>query len=825
MPIRFRDQRSVLARASLSLAAHTSAISGSFTAVVNRTGVISSGLTQMPAAFVGTHVFAQNRTGTIASTLQGATSLLVGGPQSADDWSARSANAVYANRLQQSSDLTGINTSSPRPVVIDTSVKVSGASGSARFDRLSTDGESAGQLRIQIPGGFIQGTTFYWSLRKRVDRYMARQIWPTNDNGVTGWKDMIMSTFAASNVLGELVNQLNDNAGMPLGYYQNSFATAIPWDQSISTACSGSDLVWQPGIDRGSNPLTGTDPDTGSAWSACQQDRARRGGLYSTKDAPANDWAHGIGDPISGAFRWYPDEWVTLTNRLIFGTPNVANSRLTCWAAREGQGYVLLADLTNIRLDMATLYDGFWPLGYISRCIAGGKQVTSRSGELSGISIDGVGLGTPTGAGTLEWNATTGRARFAASGESFGTARGLPTVGTLKNLGSFGHTAGGNILGGRHLVVERTGSLPSSGITTETVTIGTGRKDCAAYCSDIIISTTPIKAAGGFVPPIGAIGEAFAALAPGTWGTFPMTGMNAALVAGGVGGDHILSYTKIAHWDPIRRRVVFCGHTHEQPNSVSRTIVMNESGVWSTDGPTGETSTGNTHTGYNYVIDPRNGDIYEMVWLSNQGRVRRAGTGAYTTTGFAAYSNPPNGMNGCALNPYLDSGRGGFCYSNEGSIAYYLPRTNAWTVLSTSYPNLMGGGQNFAIFVPKTRSILLGGGEDTGGLPYLRMWQISESGVLTQRADLPGATGTSATMHTPITPTGNANPQWWAPGGTIREYNTSSNSFSVTGSLPFTAFDDTYFTCTIPEFGGLMCVYFTSAMTPSATARIYKFAS
>jgi hypothetical protein len=88
MPIRFRDQRSFLARAPLALAAHTSAFAGSFSVASPRVGIISTQTAPFTAAWTGNNTGVQNRTGTIGTTLSGHTSTLVGSafvPGSATD--------------------------------------------------------------------------------------------------------------------------------------------------------------------------------------------------------------------------------------------------------------------------------------------------------------------------------------------------------------------------------------------------------------------------------------------------------------------------------------------------------------------------------------------------------------------------------------------------------------------------------------------------------------------------------------------------------------------------------------------------------------------
>jgi hypothetical protein len=120
-----------------------------------------------------------------------------------------------------------------------------------------------------------------------------------------------------------------------------------------------------------------------------------------------------------------PDEWITLSCRVVVGTWGTFSSRWTMWAAREGQPYVRIFDQQNIRLGAGPDLNTLWLLPYVTNRVAGGRKVGSRTNGITGAEILTVGLGTPIGAGTLEYNAATQRFRWLGTGEAFGAARGF----------------------------------------------------------------------------------------------------------------------------------------------------------------------------------------------------------------------------------------------------------------------------------------------------------------------------------------------------------------------------------------------------------------
>ncbi len=387
----------------------------------------------------------------------------VAGPVGNDNWTTRSAGAVMSSRLDDVSvplsfgTAVGfylLNDSTVGNISRDTSIKHRTATASRRFSVGNVDGASTGVAGINYSSvrTFTQGDTMWCSLMVYAPPEMLYQAWPTGTQGPagseTGQKLFIMSSHTGTNQVNEVVPQLNYNNNLISGYHQDGISTAVVPDIGFASNCSGSDFKSQTAIDRGANPLVGTDPETASAWSACAQDRARYGGLYSAKSL--GQYQRGLGDPLSGGMRLYPNEWMCITSRLQIGTWGTNSSRWTLWAERENvPGYVTIHDEQNVKLGAGPNYDTLHILPYVTSRIPGGTHVGSRTNNITGVTILATGNGCPVGAGTLSYNATTHLFQWKGAGETFGTARGHSAAnGILRiNVSSTKTATTGNITG------------------------------------------------------------------------------------------------------------------------------------------------------------------------------------------------------------------------------------------------------------------------------------------------------------------------------------------------------------------------------------------
>lgn len=404
----------------------------------------------------------------------------------------------------------------PRLPVFDSSVAPPGFAGSMRIDVMPSDAAASGEAQFTFPSNsFTTGQTVYVQFLFRKSRSLCYQ-----PSGIQGTSDsekiVIFSHSVASHTAFEVVIQQN-NGSRTFGTYYEQGGPTVPDDVPYSSAYSSSDFRSHPSVDRGVARLTGVNPNSGVAWTTYEQQRARYGPLYSARQggAPPNGvvgfssgfpYANGPGDPLTGGISIEPDQWYVVLLKLVIGSPFTANTQRTIWIAPFGSAYQKLCDDTNLALGSdgrvggnGVLFNTVWTLPYASNRDPGtGTNVSSRSGQLaSAISIDASGLNCPVGAGQLEYNASTGALRFSASGQSYGAAQRFSTANgvTMLNLYSSG--------GGTSFIVVNllnASALPSSGTTTETVTIGSGRAAGSVWYAGMIASTQPINTYGGFAP-------------------------------------------------------------------------------------------------------------------------------------------------------------------------------------------------------------------------------------------------------------------------------------------------------------------------------------
>jgi len=302
-------------------------------------------------------------------------------PLDADaDWKARSAGALMATRFDTLEEVTRYRLLDGKHVDIswDAARKCSGA-GSMKFIVRSNEGQVAcnwfrhlsdafgtkgfedpngttGSFNTASDTGFNEGSVFEVSYRLYVPASMRNRIWL----GGGGWKTAIISHDRGSNQSFEIVHQNSAQRGYPHGYTQNPPNT-LGWDVSFYGAgCTAwPDYKHQPAINRGANPLTGNNPDTGQPWTACQQEWAQYGGTYGYG-------ASGYPDTIPGTRIWkywermgtaqkpigpvlYPaDNWIALKTTVHLNSYTQATNRVQVYAARrEHTDWQLVADLQN----------------------------------------------------------------------------------------------------------------------------------------------------------------------------------------------------------------------------------------------------------------------------------------------------------------------------------------------------------------------------------------------------------------------------------------------------------------------------------------------
>ena len=202
--------------------------------------------------------------------------------------------------------------------------------GAMRFDVLKNDTSQSGQWWRYLSDDqreFKSGDTVYIQYRAYFPAYYATHQFATSS--ASGWKVAIVSNHRSSNQLYEIVHQNTNHRGYPQMYHRDTNGGFPPMDTGISTPCNSSDFVHQNAIDR----MPGVTPST------CLQARQKYGGLYSYNGSPP--------DPETGAFIYYPDEWLTFMTEITYGTFGgaTADTRVVLRAARAGETtYTTLVD-------------------------------------------------------------------------------------------------------------------------------------------------------------------------------------------------------------------------------------------------------------------------------------------------------------------------------------------------------------------------------------------------------------------------------------------------------------------------------------------------
>ena len=658
------------------------------------------------------------------------------------DWLAR-ANAsgvVFADRLNTSVLLTWRSTDGglQSRISVDGTTFPSGSNASCKFDVLNIDGTSSGQLSIPFPRTFGPGDTIWFSVRVKAPPQQAYQPWPSDGDG---HKILILSRDnngpapVGSNQVNEVVVQMAHNENGFTAYWQDGVNTAISPDVAFSSAANSTDFRAQSSIDRGINRLTGTNPDTGAAWSTWQQERARWGGTYGARSSPgAPEYRKGIGDPFSGQFRQYANEWITVTARLAIVAFGGAGNRLTMWAARQGQGYQQLFDKQNLTLGAGPVFNALNLMPYRSGGVAGGRKISARTNNITGVTFHVCGLSTPIGVGTVSFNATTQRLTWAGAGELTGSSRGFSASNgiTLINVPSASAT-------NSYLVAELTGTLPSTN-QTDTVTIADGRNDTFVHYADSIISTQSINAPGGYVPDM----PAWVQSTPATWAQIANTQMssvdpnpplNAGIGAGGGLGNGIRM--KVEAWtgfalDTRTSRlysVASGGHNDYGGNEVNYLALDTETPGWvEAKPPTPSAQITNCgsyyadgrptsrHQYYGAVFSEQADAIVLMggaQWCTSGGFHNATDTydissNTYSTSG--QHPSLPPDFRGDVIGICADPSTGDVYTFAQNSIAKWDAVDNTFTVLNTNFvSNPKGQNGPTACDTSRNRIFLVGG--------------------------------------------------------------------------------------------------------------------
>lgn len=714
-----------------------------------------------------------------------------------DDWTERSTEGgvVRADPLNTSTKLVATASISPSQWLL--------ANGTQDHVTLDVDGWRHAVLNADETASGDVGVYFgdVQTFGPGSTLWVAFEVWAPPEFVWSPWKFLagsggganklaILSDSASSNRPNEVVVQTNFAAGQVNGYWQDTdlsggTTTTALTDVGYSSAVNSSDFRRQPAVDRGANPFTGNNPDTGAAWSTYQQQRARYGLLYSAQSEA--EFARGYGDPFSGGVRHVPSEWNAIIMRLAIGNWGTPSSRWTLWRARQGQAPELIHDQGGVQLGNGPAYNCLWLTPYTSNREAGGRKVASRSSPISGLSISAAaGLSTPIGAGTLEYNASTGRVRWQGAGESFGTARGFSAANGILTRPVKSSNSDSYLI-----VTADPALLPSSGTVTETVTIADGRPDTYVKYRRPIISRRTIKAPGGFVPTTGALQAAAAGMTSGQWlnASSLVTGLGNFTGGTGASGSR-LTYGFRFERDEVNRRWLIYMSDHSE---AGRFVIFNEAtGAFTVDHLPSWANPGPglaIHPYCHPVYIQKTGKYYMRDTQSTELRRWDGGT-TWTVVDIPNLFSPTAAAGHChheALNRLV------ICQNEngtQGSIVGMNVDTGAWQTYAdqTLFMTDISNTHNFAVYNRNSQIAWMGGGTTDAGPPNRYTYTLNAAASV-QAADLIptalGNVGPSGDFSLAVPNPANGNFIVIRDGSTWYDFNATTRAFSVRSGSSF----------------------------------------
>ncbi len=278
-------------------------------------------------------------------------------PNAPDSWTARSTapGVLMSSRFDTAEEVTDHladwqgNTFSDSDHVSWQQTGQASGNGCLRFDVLKTDTSASGQwwrYLSEDQRDFRTGDVVYIQYKAFFPAYYATHQFAVSS--LSGWKVSIISSHQSSNRLYEIVHQNTRHRGHVQMYNRTTSGGFPPMDTAISTPQNPNDFVHQNAIDR----------SPGSVPSTALQARQKYGGLFSYNGPP---------DPDSetGAFIYYPDEWLTFLQRVEYGTfgTSTKDTHFQLWAARDADTHY--THLLDKMVDLGSVVDGssnsWWP--------------------------------------------------------------------------------------------------------------------------------------------------------------------------------------------------------------------------------------------------------------------------------------------------------------------------------------------------------------------------------------------------------------------------------------------------------------------------------
>ncbi len=282
-------------------------------------------------------------------------------PEGDSDWVERSTapGVLQAIKVESSGDVEDIvfddGLSNAENVSYDTTQKASG-SGSVRIEVLDDDGTNNGTLRIYIDPAetiFSEGDEFYIQWRQYMPTAFCQTAFPGSggiDSGkANGIKQIIISQYSSSNVIGEIVVENTRQMSCPQMYWQWSGGDVQIYEPYASS------YRLQNMIDN--DPET---PDPGEDLEYPESTQ-RYGPMYNHTPVQT-----GAPDDDNGGYVYLPNEWQTFMIHVRVGTWGDSNTLIEMWCAGEGDEPILVHRQTdsNPGQPPAGGYEAFWLLPY-----------------------------------------------------------------------------------------------------------------------------------------------------------------------------------------------------------------------------------------------------------------------------------------------------------------------------------------------------------------------------------------------------------------------------------------------------------------------------
>lgn len=320
-------------------------------------------------------------------------------------------------------------------------------------------------------------------------------------------------------------------------------------------------------------------------------------------------------------------------------------------------------------------------------------------------------------------------------------------------------------------------------------------------------------------PPASAL--AAAALDPtflaGQFKAFTTSGLTQSLITGG-DADDILSYCRRGNYRQNSSELRFYGATHSGGNRNRLIRCLDSANAWTLVEENTPFGGGQPHHGYyHYTVAP-DGTEFEREYGGNpQLHIsRRLPGGSWVPITNITDAGQFNVANAIEWMPNLNGGLGGLVHCSQNYLQTWHPTTGIWTVRHSTMLN--GDYHNWSALNRSDGCVYCGGGNSSS-----KMWRVNADGSVTQRADTPFVISLGDGDDGTVFPGASGKLYAFAEGGGFSQYDNVANAWSgISGSLPFSAFQNKFVTMTVDPLAVVVILWLSSPNTPSNTLYLYK---